>query len=172
MIALIVKQVVLVVIVGVFLGPLQLNASEQHKPLAGGNALNATKLETVTSNNKNSTTALESKPPATVHKVNSRLARSTLAASESSLSSRTRINSFGDTIGLETALESHKDLTPAAGEHGKKYILVKKKPKHKKIKMEVYKPKMKYKKIKMKVPVKKLKKKKVKGYLVKKHKHY
>lgn len=63
------------------------------------------------------------------------------------------------------------DLTPAAGE--KKYMLVKKKPKMKKIKMEVYKPKMKYKKIKMKVPVKKMKKKKVKGYMVKKHhEHY
>lgn len=77
---------------------------------------------------------------------------------------------MGDPIGLETALNSHRDLMPAAGEH-KKYILVKKKPKHKKIKMEVYKPKMKYKKIKMKVPVKKMKKKKVKGYLVKKEKH-
>lgn len=78
---------------------------------------------------------------------------------------------MGDSVGLETAIDSHRDLTPAAGEH-KKYILVKKKPKHKKIKMEVYKPKMKYKKIKMKVPVKKLKKKKVKGYLVKKEKHH
>lgn len=77
---------------------------------------------------------------------------------------------MGDSIGLEAALNSREDLTPAAGEH-KKYILVKKKPKHKKIKMEVFKPKMKYKKIKMKVPVKKLKKKKVKGYLVKKEKH-
>lgn len=65
-----------------------------------------------------------------------------------------------------------KDLTTASGHHKKKYILVKKKPKHKKIKMEVYKPKMKYKKIKMKVPVKMMKKKKVKGYLVKKHHHY
>lgn len=63
------------------------------------------------------------------------------------------------------------DLDTAAGE--KKYKLVKKKPKHKKIKMEVYEPKYKYKKIKMKVPVKKLKKKKVKGYMVKKkHHHY
>lgn len=59
------------------------------------------------------------------------------------------------------------DLDVAAGE--KKYKLVKKKPKMKKIKMEVYEPKMKYKKIKMKVPVKKMKKKKVKGYMVKKH---
>lgn len=66
------------------------------------------------------------------------------------------------------------DLDEAAG-HDKKYVLVKKKPKHKKIKMEVFEPKMKYKKIKMKVPVKKMKKKKVKGYLVKKeheHHHY
>lgn len=63
------------------------------------------------------------------------------------------------------------DLFTAAGH--KKYVLVKKKPKMKKIKMEVYKPKMKYKKIKMKVPVKKMKKKKVKGYMVKKHhEHY
>lgn len=62
------------------------------------------------------------------------------------------------------------DLQMAAGE--KKYMLVKKKPKHKKIKMEVFEPKMKYKKIKMKVPVKQMKKKKVKGYLVKKHHHY
>lgn len=66
-----------------------------------------------------------------------------------------------------------KDLSAAEGHHGKKkYIMVKKKPKMKKIKMEVYKPKMKYKKIKMKVPVKKMKKKKVKGYIVKKKKHY
>lgn len=62
------------------------------------------------------------------------------------------------------------DLQTAAGE--KKYMLVKKKPKHKKIKMEVFEPKMKYKKIKMKVPVKQMKKKKVKGYLVKKHHHH
>lgn len=63
------------------------------------------------------------------------------------------------------------DLMTAA--HEKKYMLVKKKPKHKKIKMEVFKPKMKYKKIKMKIPVKKMKKKKVKGYLVKKeHGHH
>lgn len=77
---------------------------------------------------------------------------------------------LGDSVNLDAALESQSDLQTAAGEH-KKYILVKKKPKHKKIKMEVYKPKMKYKKIKMKVPVKKMKKKKVKGYLVKKEKH-
>jgi len=77
---------------------------------------------------------------------------------------------MGDPVGLDVALDSQMDLQTAAGEH--KYILVKKKPKHKKIKMEVYKPKMKYKKIKMKVPVKKLKKKKVKGYLVKKEKHH
>ena len=64
-----------------------------------------------------------------------------------------------------------EDLMTAAGEHGK-YMLVKKKPKHKKIKMEVFEPKMKYKKIKMKIPVKKMKKKKVKGYLVKKEKHH
>lgn len=63
------------------------------------------------------------------------------------------------------------DLQTAAG-HEKKYMLVKKKPKHKKIKMEVLEPKMKYKKIKMKVPVKMMKKKKVKGYLVKKHHHH
>lgn len=75
--------------------------------------------------------------------------------------SKRRIDSFGD----------ESDLVPAAG-HKKKYILVKKKPKHKKIKMEVYEPKMKYKKIKMKIPVMKKKKKKVKGYLVKKEKHY
>lgn len=63
------------------------------------------------------------------------------------------------------------DLSTAEGK--KKYVIVKKKPKMKKIKMEVYKPKMKYKKIKMKVPVKKYKKKKVKGYMVKKHhEHY
>lgn len=80
-------------------------------------------------------------------------------------------NAMGDPVGLDTALDSQMDLQTAAGEH-KKYILVKKKPKHKKIKMEVYKPKMKYKKIKMKVPVKKMKKKKVKGYLVKKEKHH
>lgn len=62
------------------------------------------------------------------------------------------------------------DLMTAA--HEKKYKLVKKKPKHKKIKMEVFEPKMKYKKIKMKIPVKKMKKKKVKGYLVKKEHHH
>lgn len=72
-----------------------------------------------------------------------------------------RVDSFGD----------EADLVPAAG-HSKKYILVKKKPKHKKIKMEVFEPKMKYKKIKMKIPVMKKKKKKVKGYLVKKEKHH
>ena len=77
---------------------------------------------------------------------------------------------LGDTATLWTDVDSQADLQTAAGEH-KKYILVKKKPKHKKIKMEVYEPKMKYKKIKMKVPVKVLKKKKVKGYLVKKEKH-
>lgn len=63
------------------------------------------------------------------------------------------------------------DLVAAAGE--KKYMLVKKKPKYKKVKMEVFEPKMKYKKIKMKVPVKMMKKKKVKGYMVKKeHEHH
>ena len=87
----------------------------------------------------------------------------------------------GDFEGMETALNGpsgartstnlNGDLQVAAG-HNKKYVLVKKKPKHKKIKMEVYEPKMKYKKIKMKIPVKKMKKKKVKGYLVKKEKHY
>lgn len=82
------------------------------------------------------------------------------------------MSSLGDAARLDSALSSRGDLLPAAGEH-KKYILVKKKPKHKKIKMDVYEPKMKYKKIKMKVPIKKLKKKKVKGYLVKKeHGHY
>lgn len=74
--------------------------------------------------------------------------------------SKRRMDSFGDDA----------DLVPAAGH--KKYVLMKKKPKHKKIKMEVYEPKMKYKKIKMKIPVMKKKKKKVKGYLVKKEKHY
>lgn len=82
-----------------------------------------------------------------------------------------RSSQLGDSVGLETAVNSQQDLMTAAGEH-KKYMLVKKKPKHKKIKMEVYKPKMKYKKIKMKVPVKKMKKKKVKGYLVKKEHHH
>ena len=77
---------------------------------------------------------------------------------------------LGDTAGLRAAMDSHFDLDTAAGEH-KKYMLVKKKPKPKKIKMEVFKPKMKYKTIKMKVPVKVMKKKKVKGYLVKKEKH-
>lgn len=66
-------------------------------------------------------------------------------------------------------VRQRRDLMTAAGH--KKYHLVKKKPKTKKIKMEVYEPKMKYKKIKMKVPIKVLKKKKVKGYMVKK-KHY
>ena len=77
--------------------------------------------------------------------------------------------SMGDSANLVAEPSDDEDLMTAAGH--KKYILVKKKPKHKKIKMEVYKPKMKYKKIKMKVPVKKMKKKKVKGYLVKKEKH-
>lgn len=90
-----------------------------------------------------------------------------------SMPTKAKIHSFGDNVGWNTALDSHMDLAAAAGEHKKKYILVKKKPKHKKIKMEVFEPKMKYKKIKMKIPVKKMKKKKVKGYLVKKeHGHH
>lgn len=79
-----------------------------------------------------------------------------------------KIEKLGDAGSL---IRRVRDLDTAAGEHGK-YILVKKKPKHKKIKMEVFEPKMKYKKIKMKIPVKKMKKKKVKGYLVKKEKEH
>ena len=165
-------QIVLLVFVGALIGPLELNATnEQLQARAANGTLNAAKPAPATSiniTNKNSTAALGSKPPVSMHKVNSRLARSVKAAESYSVKTK----SLGDPIGLETALDSHRDLTPAAGEHGKKYILVKKKPKHKKIKMEVYKPKITYKKIKMKVPVKKMKKKKVKGYLVKKHKHY
>jgi hypothetical protein len=125
-------------------------------------------------NNKNltETTTPDRPMPEAALKVNSRHARSPQISDSSPSASKTSMKHLGDSVGLETALDSHKDLMPAAGEHGKKYVLVKKKPKHKKIKMEVYKPKMKYKKIKMKVPVKTYKKKKVKGYLVKKHEHY
>lgn len=73
---------------------------------------------------------------------------------------------------LESLTKEEPDDLMTAAYDSKKYILVKKKPKHKKIKMEVMEPKMKYKKIKMKVPVKKMKKKKVKGYLVKKKHHH
>lgn len=69
-----------------------------------------------------------------------------------------------------------RDLDTAAGmEH---MHIMKKKPKYKKVKMEMLEPKIKYKKIKMKYkkPVKKMKKKKVKGYIkaekMKKKKHY
>lgn len=79
-------------------------------------------------------------------------------------------SAMGDMANL--GKEAPDDLMTAAGYKSKKYILVKKKPKHKKIKMEVFEPKMKYKKIKMKIPIKTLKKKKVKGYLVKKEKHH
>lgn len=86
--------------------------------------------------------------------------------------------SSNDERGLVLSSTAHRrmgdsaDLDTAAGEY-KKYVLVKKKPKHKKIKMEVLKPEIKYKKIITKVPYKKMKKQKVKGYLVKKeHKHH
>lgn len=90
---------------------------------------------------------------------------------DSATSFDTALASSPRSLGSPSARLGDIDLMTAANE--KKYMLVKKKPKHKKIKMEVFKPKMKYKKIKMKIPVKKMKKKKVKGYLVKKeHGHH
>lgn len=78
--------------------------------------------------------------------------------------------SMGD---LESVIkDAPDDLVTAAGHKSKKYILVKKKPKDKKIKMEILEPKYKYKTIKLKIPVKKYKKKKIKGYLIKKEKHH
>lgn len=93
----------------------------------------------------------------------SQIALRSKSAAASSLTRR----SWGDEESLLSATKA-SDLDTAAG-HEKKYILVKKKPKHKKIKSEIYEPKMKYKKVVMKVPVKVMKKKKIKGYLVKKH---
>ena len=71
-----------------------------------------------------------------------------------------------DTSGVSVETGDSGALMDQMTAEGKKYYVVKKKPK--KIKMKVYKPKKKYKKVKVKVPVKKMKKKKVKGYLIKK----
>lgn len=162
------QQAVALVAVGAFLGPLELNAVAQQHKMSAGVVANATNQRASLTRNSTTATTIV---PMSAPKVNGRQARS--AQTSLSLPSKsTARNSMGDTTGLATALASHGDLTAAAGEHGKKYILVKKKPKPKKIKMEVYEPKMKYKKIKMKVPVKTMKKKKVKGYLVKKHHHH